>query len=149
MEAKHSHPNRPSGSVDLISSIQNNNLPFLKNHWLAEVKWEDKQMVSIYLHRIEGYILATTHANAVQDTYGVVIDGQAIYAYNVGRFPLQDVYLFDRGHYDSLDYKPNRYQYLKYTCLRGDGLPSDLLVMVYNQHSKELIEELYARELAA
>ncbi|MEQ9440347.1 MAG: hypothetical protein RIG62_14935 [Cyclobacteriaceae bacterium] len=147
MEAKHSHPNRPSEAVDLISEIRNNNLPFLKDHSLAEIIWENKRMVSIYFHRIEGYILASTHLNTVQDTYAVVVDGQALYAYNVGRFPLKDVYLFDEAHYKTLEHKTDRYQYVSYTCLRGDGLPDDLLILLYDQHGKRLREELYAKEL--
>ncbi|WKN46468.1 hypothetical protein [Tunicatimonas pelagia] len=120
----------------------------MKDHSLAEVIWENKRMVSIYFHRIEGYVLATTHLNAVQDTYAVVVDGQALYAYNVGRFPCKDVYLFDEAHYLALEHKADRYQYVTYSCLRGDGLPDDLLIMLYDQHSKTLREELYAKELA-
>ena len=148
MEAKHSHPNRPNDGIDLINVIKNKDLPFLKDHWLAEVRWEDKKLVSVYLHRIEGYILATTHLNSVEDSYAVVVDGQSLFAYNVGRFPIQGTYLFDRAYYESTEQKADRYQYLSYTCLQGDGLPPDLLVMLYDQHGKVLVEELYAKELA-
>ena len=148
MEAKHSHPNRPDNTVDLINVIHNNELPFFKGHWLAEVMWEDKKLVSVYLHRIEGVILATTHLNSVQDSYAVVVDGRAMFAYNIGRFPAKDVFIFDREHYQALEYKPDRYQYLAYTCLQGDGLPDDLLVMLHDQHAKSLVEELYAPALS-
>ncbi len=148
MEARHTHPNLPKGTVDLIQNIYNNDLPFSKKLCLAEVMWEDKHMASVYVHRIEGIILADTCLNPIKDSYAVIVDGAALFAYNIGRFPQKQFFLFDRHHYETLTNKTDRFHYLAYTCLGGDGLPPDILVHVYDQHAKKMLEEIYLKELS-
>ena len=147
MEAKHSHPNCPKGTVDLVENIYNNDLPFTKNIWLAEVIWDDAMMASIYLHCIEGVILADTYLNSTRDSYAVITDGPAIFAYNIGRFPMTHFFLFDRDYYESLEDQFLKCQYVAYTCLGGDGLPEDTLVHLYDQRAKLRIDELHLSEI--
>lgn len=147
MQARHSHPNRPKGSVDYIRDIYQKDMPFSKGLYLAEVVWEDTKMASVYLHRVEGLVQADTYQNEQRDTYAVIVDGPVMYAFNIGGFPEPQFFLFDRTHYETIDKKAERFHYLTYACLGGEGLPEDTLVHLYNQHKKIMLEEFYLTEL--
>ena len=143
MQARHSHPNKFKDSTDYIKEIFHPDLPYGQGLFLAEVVWEDAKMASVYLHQIEGLIQADTNLNQQRDTYAVIVDGPVMYAFNVGGFPEPQFFLFDIDHYQMLEDKEERFRYVCYACLGGESLPDDILVHVYDQHKKELIEEFY------
>lgn len=143
MQARHSHPNRPKGSADYIKEIYQSDLPCAQGLYLSEVIWEDTQMVSIYLHRIEGLLQADTYLNEQQDTYAIIVDGPVMYAFNIGGFPEPQFFLFDFAHYQTLKDKEDRFHYLAYACLGGEGLSNNTLIHLYDQHRKVMLEEFY------
>lgn len=93
--------------------------------------------------RIEGLIQADTSLNEQGDTYAMIVDGPVIYTFNIGGFPEPQFFLFDFTHFQTLKDKEERFRYVCYTCLGGESLPDDILVHLYDQHKKEMVEEFY------
>jgi len=145
MIARHSHPNRSSAPQDFIKQIYQTALPHSESLYLAETIWDDKQMVSIYLHRLEGLIQADTYLLDQRDTYAIVVDGAVMYAFNVGGFPEEQFYLFDLEVFHAFSDKSDRLNYLSYVCLGGDTslLNEKMLIHLFDQSRKIMLEEFY------
>ena len=142
MQALHTHPKRPKEYADYIKDIFHDNLYHPEGLVLAEVKWEEKAFASVYLHKIHSIISANTNYIKERDTYAVIVDGAVLMAYNIGGYPWEGIYLFDRLHYDNLTEKMDKFDYVAYTCLGGPGLPPDFLLHVYDHTTKKRLDEI-------
>lgn len=77
-----------------------------------------------------------------------MVVGPVMYAFNTGGFPEPQFFLFDRTYYATIEEKAERFHYLSYACLGGEGLPDDLLVHLFDQHRKIILEEFYLEALS-
>lgn len=119
MIALHSYPHQPKkGDVDLVDKICQDHLHHEKGLSIARVERTSDAVVSIYLHRIQNMISATTHCMNYPDTYAVVIQ-RGMMAYNIGAFPLDNIFIMDRIYYDTLERENTRFAYLVSRCLHA------------------------------
>ncbi len=147
MQVRHSHPSLPEGQADYLKDIITKNLPFSKGLDLAEIeRLSDArgELVTIYLHKIQGMIQATTDFITYPDTYVIIADGKSFFAYNVGGSPLSAMKLFDRSHYDTLITFEDKLGYVTHGLLGSVPLRSGGNLHVVDQHKRKPLDCIVA-----
>ncbi len=149
MQARHNHPALPDGKADYINKIIERELTLGSNLCLAQVDRlsmgnNEPELVTVYLHKIQSFMQATTDYITYPDTYAIIADGTALLAYNIGGSPSGLVTLFDKKHYDQLINRSEKLAYVTHTCLGTVPLRSGSELNVVDQHLKKSLDYIMA-----
>ena len=149
MQARHNHPALPEGMADYIDKIIERNLSIGNDLCLAQVERisagkNGPELSTVYLHKIRGVIQATTDYIKYPDTYAIIADGKALFAYNIGGSPTGQVMLFDKTYYDQLLNRSEKLAYVTHTCLGTVPLRSGSELNVVDQHKKKSLDYIMA-----